>query len=144
MRRIRETFAAMAIGGSVGLAIGFAAMLGTAPADVRDVPPVVSNAAAKQDRLDAAARRAAGAPDAEVTGTVGPVLTMHDAGGQLVYRSDPARRETVVARDAVIPTTLRELQDLFDVRPMADRTDATRGAKIDRDGLLALIVSEPR
>ncbi len=59
MRRARNTFAAMAIGGlaamavggSLGLAIGFVVMLGTAPADVKEVPPVVSNAAAKQDRI---------------------------------------------------------------------------------------------
>ena len=63
MRRTWNAFAAMAIGGLaavaiggfLGLAIGFVIMLGTAPADVKDVPPVVSNTAAKQDRIDVVA-----------------------------------------------------------------------------------------
>ena len=63
MGRTRDTFAAMAvsgfaaiaIGGFLGLVIGFVVMLGTAPADVKDVPPVVSNTAAKQDRIDVVA-----------------------------------------------------------------------------------------
>ena len=152
MRRLRETFAAIAIGGFaavtvgslLGLAIGFVVMLGTAPAELRDIPPVVSNAAAKQDRTGAAVRRTIAVSDVEITGSAGGVVTMRDAGGQVVYHSDPAQRETVVARDALIPTTLRDLQNLFDVRPMADRSDAARVAKIDRDGFLALITAAPR
>ena len=142
MRRIRNTFTAMAIGGSVGLAIGFAAMLGTAPADVKDVAPVVSNAAAKQDRTEPAVRRTAAASELEITGTVGGTVTMRDADGQVVYRSDPALRETVVARDALIPTTLRGLHELFDGHPMAGRSDAARLATIDREGFRALIASD--
>ena len=139
MKRLRETFAAMAIGGfaaivvggCLGLAIGFVVMLGTAPADARDLWPVVSNAAAKQDRTGAAARRTIAVSDVEITGSAGGVVTMRGADGRIVYHSDPARRETVVAREALIPTTLRDLQDLFDVRPMADRSDAARMAKVD-------------
>ena len=132
MRRVRDTFAAIAIGGFaavtvggfLGLAIGFVVMLGTAPAELRDVPPIVSNAAAKQDRTGAAARRTTAVSDVEITGSAGGVVTMRDADRRIVYRSDPAQRETMVARDVVVPMSLRELGDLFNVH-----SDATSLAK---------------
>ena len=99
-------FAALVIGSLLGLGIAFVVMLGTALADVRDALPVVSNAAAKQDRIDVAVRRTAVVSNVEITHMAGTVLTMRDADGQVVYHSDPSRRETVVARDALIPTTL--------------------------------------
>ena len=94
MRRTRDTFAAMAlggfaavaIGGFLGLAIGFAVMLGTAPAEDTDVPPVVSNAAAKQDRIDAAARHAREAPR-HLRGEMGEPV--RDAGGDQRGPIDP-------------------------------------------------------
>ena len=92
MGRTRDTFAAMvvggfaaiAIGGFLGLVIGFVVMLGTAPADGRDAPPLVSNAAAKQDRINVAPPWSTVVSEVKKTVTTGILVTMWDADGPIV------------------------------------------------------------
>ena len=100
-----RTFATLAIGGCLGLVLGFAATLSVAPALVRDTPPVVSNASAKQDRLDRAARPArapaVAASRIESEGAAGPVVTLLDRDGRMLFRHDPDARETTVLRDSL-------------------------------------------
>ena len=155
MRRTWETFATMAVGGFVGLTVSFAVSLGTAPADVKDTPPVVSNQAAKQDRIDGdrattVVRRTlpkmAVVSQVEIAGPGGAVVTLLDAEGQVVYRSDPAARETVVARDALIPTAaLRVAPESMDASlRVVNMHDAVRAAKADPEGFLAATLPDRR
>ncbi len=151
MGRTWETFATMAAGGFVGLAIGFAATLGTAPADVKDVAPVVSNGAAKQDRIGSApvVRRSLSEPvvvsQVQLLGPNGPVVALLDREGRILYRSDPAAGETVVARDAVIPaSTLRGRPELDSRFRIMTAQDAVRAAKADPEGFLAAALRDGR
>ena len=139
-----KTFATMAGGGVLGLALAFAVTLGTAPADGRDAAPVVSNRAAKQDRLEidrAAVRhklpRSATVAQVEIQqGPAGAVVTLFDSNGQIVYRSDPERRETTVSRGAVIPTSMLRAASDSPAR-IVSMQDAIRAAKADPEGFLA-------
>ncbi|MDQ4059986.1 MAG: hypothetical protein M3145_02635 [Pseudomonadota bacterium] len=150
MRRTRDTFATMAVGGFVGLAVGFAVTLGTAPADVKDNPPVVSNMAAKQDRSDGVVRRTLPkttvVSEVQIAGAAGTVVTLLDPEGRVVYRSDPAQRETVVTRDALIPTaSLRISPEAADGTPrIVNMQDAVRAAKTDPEGFLAATLGDKR
>ena len=144
MDRSWETFATMAGGGVLGLALAFAVTLGAAPADSRDTAPVVSNRAAKQDRIEtdrAAVRhklpRSAAVAQVEIQqGPAGPVITLFDANGQVVYRSDPERQETTVSRGAVIPTSMLRAASDSPSR-IVSMQDAVRAAKADPEGFLA-------
>ncbi len=150
MGRTWNTFATMAVGGFVGLAVGFGVTLGTAPADVKDIPPVVSNAAAKQDRIDGVVRRtlpkSAVVSEVQIAGAAGTVVTLLDPEGRVVYRSDPAQRETVVTRDALIPTaSLRISPEAADGTPrIVNMQDAVRAAKTDPEGFLAATLGDKR
>ena len=134
-----RTFATMAVGGVLGLALGFAVTLSVAPAVVRDTPPVVSNAAAKQDRLDPApSARPARAPGLaaasriESEGVAGLIVTLRDRDGRVLYRHDPDRRETTVARDSAIEGPAGAAGS-----PGIPPGDAIRMAKADPEGFLA-------
>ena len=152
MRKTSEIFATMAIGGFVGLAVAFVT-LGAAPADVRDVPPVVSNTAAKQDRLDSAeakqvVRRDLPEPvlvrQVQIQGSDrDAVVTLIDTQGRIVFRSDPAARETVVMRDAVIPAVRAGTVAEAHAR-IAGLPDAVRAARTDPEGFLGLVLREGR
>ena len=151
MDRSWETFAAMAGGGVLGLALAFAVTLGATPADSRDTAPVVSNRAAKQDRIEtdrAAVRhklpRSAAVAQVEIQqGPAGAVVTLFDANGQVVYRSDPERQETTVSRGAVIPTSmLRAAADA--PSRIVSMQDAVRAAKADPEGFLAATLGDKR
>src|SRR3712207_8975279 len=48
-------------------------------------------------------RRRIAVSDVEITGSASGVVTMRDADGRIVYRSDPDQRETVVAQGVLIP-----------------------------------------
>ena len=151
MGRTWETFATMAAGGFVGLAIGFAATLGTAPAGVKDVAPVVSNGAAKQDKVASApvVRRSLSEPvvvsQVQLLGPDGPVVALLDREGRILYRSDPAAGETVVARDAVIPAnTLRSQPELDSRFRIVTVQEAVRAAKADPEGFLAAALRNVR
>ena len=151
MGRTWDTFATMAVGGFVGLAVGFAVTLGAAPADVKDIPPVVSNATAKQDRVDGVVRRTlpktAVVSEVQIAGPGGAVVTLLDTEGRVVYRSDPASRDTVVTRDALIPTASspRAAPDAADGTPrIVNMQDAVRAAKADPEGFLAATLGDKR
>ena len=145
MKRTYRTFAALVLGGGLGLTFGFAASLGIAPAVVRDMAPVVSNKIAKQDHLDAASptRRtpqAVAVSHVEAAGPAGSVVMLLDRDGRVVYRHDPAATVTVVARGAVIPMGL----DARSAPQDAGRRETVRIAKADREDLTAGTRSERR
>ena len=107
-----RSFAMAALGGAVVFALGYAATSWSVNRKLETAARLVSNTAAKQDRLDPA--RIALPP-------VEPVLrreierlpsgearvTLVDAAGRVVYRDDPGVGETVVARDAPLPSGIR-------------------------------------
>ena len=151
MRKGWDSFATMAVGGFVGLAVGFAATLGAAPADVKDVAPVVSNGAAKQDRLGTApvVRRTLSEPvvvsQVQLLGPNGPVVALLDREGRILYRSDPAAGATVVARDAVVPAiTARNDRELDSGFRFVTAQNAVRAAKADPEGFLASALRDAR
>ncbi len=95
--------------GALGLAVGLPVAIWSMPDDLETAARVVSNRAAKQDRLDAGHSRAmAAAPGARpalvrqirVLDSGETVVMLVDASGRIVYRSDPSLRETLVARNA--------------------------------------------
>ena len=148
MGRTWNTFATMAVGGFVGLAVGFAVTLGTAPADVKDIAPVVSNAPAKQDRIDGVVRRTlpktAVVSEVQIAGPAGAVVTLLDSQGRVIFQSDPGARETVVVRNAVLPTELRDEPGRKGSRPLATLEDAVRAAKANPEGLLVRMLDGQR
>ena len=150
MKRTYRTFASLMLGGSLSLALGFAASLGIAPAVVRDVSPVVSHKAAKQDRLDTASptRRTSpqlvAATQTETAQPAGSLITLLDREGHVVYRHDPAAKETMVARGAVIPIGLNDKLASQDRGPAADLGEAVRMAAMDPEGFMITALSERR
>ena len=150
MKRTYRTFVSLMLGGSLGLALGFAASLGIAPAVVRDVPPVVSYKAAKQDRLDTASptRRTSpqvvAATQTETAQPAGSLITLLDREGHVVYRHDPAAKETMVAWDTVIPIGLNDRLALQDRNPAANLGEAVRMATMDPEGFMIAALSERR
>ena len=133
-----RTFATLAVGGLLGLVLGFAVTSSVAPAVVRDAPPVVSNASAKRDRLDPAPSArparlpAAVATRSEAAGLAGLIVTLRDRDGRELYRHDPDRRETVVARDSAI-----EGPSASSGSPGIPARDAIRMASADPEGFMA-------
>ena len=107
-----RSFAMAALGGAVVLALGYSATSWSVNRKLETAARMVSNKAAKQDRLDPA--RAALPPSEPVlrreierlpSGEARVMLV--DAAGRVIYRDDPDVGETVVARDAAIPSGLR-------------------------------------
>ena len=153
MRKTSETFTTMAIGGFVGLGAAFAVTLGAAPADVKDTPPVISNMAAKQDRRDSAEARPVVRRDlaepvlvrqVQIQGSGSDaVVTLVDAEGRIVFRSDPAARETMVTRDAVIPAIGTGAVAEAHAR-IAGLPEAVRAARTDPEGFLGSVLRERR
>lgn len=126
-------------GAVIGLTVGFlaagswtspagsnaagSAMIGPAQAAQRSAAETapVSNQAGKSDRLESEAVRSARTRGIEASAIVshveiaGPrdaVVTLVDSEGRTVYRSDALRNETLIVRDAIIPSvTVRETTD---------------------------------
>ena len=154
MKNTWQTFATLSVGGFIGLVAGFAAVLGTEPADAgaRDTPPIVTNKAAKQDRAHDGAQtvvrrslpQAAAVSQVEISGPSGAVVTLLDSQGRVVFQSDPGARETVVVRDAVLPSELRDDPGRKGDRPFATLEDAVRAAKSDPEGFLVRMLHDRR
>ena len=154
MKSTWRTFATLTAGGFIGLVLGFAAILGTEPADAGagDIPPIITNKAAKQDRADSGAHavvrrtlpREAAVSQVEIAGPSGAVVTLLDSQGRVIFQSDPGARETVVVRNAVLPTELRDEPGRKGNRPLATLEDAVRAAKANPEGLLVRMLDGQR
>ena len=107
-----RSFAAAALGSAVVLALGYTATSWSVNRKLETAARMVSNKAAKQDRLDSL--RAVLPPvepmlrrEIEVLASGEARVRLVDPAGRVVYRGDPAAGETVVARDAAIPSGIR-------------------------------------
>ena len=107
-----RSFAMAALGGAVLLAIGYTATSWSVNRKLETAARMVSNKAAKQDRLDPARPvlrpvEPTLRPEVEVLPSGAARVTLVDPAGRIVYRDDPAAGETVVARDAALPSGIR-------------------------------------
>ena len=101
-------FAAAALVGGVSLLCLYAAASWSVEAELETAARMISNRAAKQDRLPVVRPAPVAAlpnvvPRIEVLPDGGRIVTLEDASGQVLYRSDPIRRETTVARGSPVP-----------------------------------------
>ena len=99
--------AAVGLGG-VSLLCLYAAASWSVEAELETAARMISNRTAKQDRLPVVRSAPVAAspnvvPRVEVLPDGGRIVTLEDGAGQVLYRSDPIRRETVVARGGPVP-----------------------------------------
>ena len=154
MKSTWRTFATLTAGGFIGLVLGFAAILGTEPADAGagDIPRILTSKAAKQDRADSGAHavvprtlpREAADSQVEIAGPSGALVTLLDSQGRVIVQSDPGARETVVVRNAVLATELRDDPGRKGSRLLATLEDAVRAAKANPEGLLVRMLDGQR
>ena len=101
--------AAATVVGGVSLLGLYAAAGWSVQAELETAARLISNRAMKQDRLPLArAVPPVAAPKLvtriEVLGSGERIVTLEDASGQVVYRSDPIRQETVISRGSPVPS----------------------------------------
>ena len=136
-----RSFAMAALGGAVVLAFGYMATSWSVNRKLDSAARMVSNKAAKQDRLDPAhavlppveptLRR-----EIEVLPSGAARVTLVDPAGRVVYRGDPATGETIVARDAALPSGIHPTAP--EMRPGGtEHAAAPTGSITARDDLQA-------